>query len=118
MLKADGLLQVLPSRREIIGVRDRKLVSRAALGIVYVDYDGSGAQTVFRRSVNPTDSNVKKISDSLAALEAAETKDNLSGVHDYASNEADKYLAYPELMKTLAEYVRKELVHLGRLSDG
>ncbi|KZT22134.1 hypothetical protein NEOLEDRAFT_1138481 [Neolentinus lepideus HHB14362 ss-1] len=94
------------------------LGARGARGIVYTeDYDGSTAQTVFRRSVNPTDSNIKKISDNLAALEAAETEDDLSGVHDYAPNEADKYLAYPELMKTLATYVRKELVRLGRLSD-
>ncbi|TFK57650.1 hypothetical protein OE88DRAFT_1651503 [Heliocybe sulcata] len=94
------------------------LGARGARGIVYEeDHDPLGPQTAFRRSVNPLGSDVKKISGDLAKLEAAETQDDLSGVHDYAPADADKYLAYPGLMKTLATYVRKELVRLGKLSD-
>lgn len=92
------------------------LGARGARGIVYAeDGDALAGQPAFRRSVNPTDKSLQSVSND--KLEAAETEDDQSGVHDYFPHEADKYLAYPELMKTLATYIRKELVRLWRVSD-
>ncbi|GLB39324.1 putative ubiquinol-cytochrome C chaperone [Lyophyllum shimeji] len=69
----------------------------------------------FRRSVNLVGGevvNVAKID-----LEAEEAKDDGSGVHDFAPEEADLYLEYPQLMLDVVGYVRRELVRLEKLSD-
>ena len=50
-------------------------------------------------------------------LEVEEKRDDGGGVHDYGPGEADKYVAYLELMGSIAAYVRRELVRLEKLSD-
>ena len=59
--------------------------------------------------------NVKKIDE--RGLEAEEARDDGSGVHDFPPSEADKYLAYPELMSTIIHYIRRETARLDGLSD-
>ncbi|KAG6809237.1 hypothetical protein H0H92_001062 [Tricholoma furcatifolium] len=69
----------------------------------------------FRRSVNLVGGevvNVAKID-----LEKEEARDDGSGVHDFAPEEADLYLEYPQLMLDVVGYVRRELVRLEKLSD-
>jgi cytochrome b pre-mRNA-processing protein 3 len=86
------------------------LGARGAKGLAY-DPD-----TPFRRSVNPygRQEEVKIIG---KKLDKEESKDDLSGVHDYAPAEVDKYLKYPELMETLVEYIRREVDRLDKISD-
>ena len=38
-------------------------------------------------------------------------------MHNYNPEEADKYVAYPELMESTVAYARRELVRLERLGD-
>lgn len=51
------------------------------------------------------------------ALEAAEAKDDGSGVYDFGPNESDQYVKYPETMATVITYMRRELVRLEKLDD-
>lgn len=92
------------------------LGGRGARGIVYPE--SPNAENYFRRSINLVGGqveSVKKLDD--VGLEVEERRDDGSGVHDYSPEEADKYVAYPELMETVVSYVRRELVRLERLSD-
>lgn len=92
------------------------LGGRGARGIVYPD--SPNADQYFRRSINLVGGqveSVKKLDN--VGLEVEEKRDDGSGVHDYSPEDADKYVAYPELMETLVSYVRRELVRLERLSD-
>ena len=69
----------------------------------------------FRRTVNLVGGevvNVAKID-----VEKEEAHDDGSGVHDFAPEEADLYLQYPELMLDVVRYLRRELVRLESISD-
>lgn len=75
-------------------------------------------KSFFRRSVNLVGGEVikvKKIDE--RGLEVEEARDDGSGVHDHAPNEADKYVAYPELMATIIDYIRRETARLDALPD-
>ena len=72
----------------------------------------------FRRSVNLVGGlveNPAKIDQ--RGLHVEEAQDDYSGVHDFPPGEADKYVAYPEVMVDVVAYIRKELVRLERVSD-
>lgn len=86
------------------------LGARGAQGIAY------DINTPFRRSVNPygRDDEVKVVE---RGLEAEESKDDLSGVHDFTPKDVDKYVKYPELMETLVLFVRKEIARLDAIPD-
>ncbi|KAF7362132.1 hypothetical protein MVEN_00559200 [Mycena venus] len=68
---------------------------------------GLRSRTIRGQIVNPTKIDFEK---------EAVTDDD-SGVHDFSPAEADKYLAYPELMLDVVQYIRRELVRLEALSD-
>lgn len=96
------------------------LGGRGARGIVYPSNASTSDEQkpYFRRSVNLVGGEVVKVKDiEKRGLEVEEGRDDGSGVHDYAPNEADKYVAYPELMATLVAYVRRELVRLQNIPD-
>ncbi|KAI0915371.1 hypothetical protein AcV5_003862 [Taiwanofungus camphoratus] len=97
------------------------LGGRGARGIVYPSSaaDGSGqVKPYFRRSVNLVGGEVEKVKKiDERGLEVEEARDDGSGVHDYAPDEADKYVAYPELMAALVAYARRELVRLQKIPD-
>ncbi|KAI0653458.1 hypothetical protein C8Q70DRAFT_937646 [Cubamyces menziesii] len=98
------------------------LGARGARGIAYPDPDGASAdpRAHFRRAVNIAGGSVEKLSrleKNRGALEAEERRDDGSGVHDFPPAEVDKYVAYPETMATVVEYVRRELVRLERVPD-
>ncbi|KAI0368252.1 hypothetical protein BV20DRAFT_948595 [Pilatotrama ljubarskyi] len=99
------------------------LGARGARGIAYPSAgggDGNGEQQYFRRTVNLVGGEVEKlarIEKRGGGLEAEERRDDGSGVHDFPPAEADKYVAYPETMATIVEYVRRELVRLERVPD-
>ncbi|KAF8225210.1 hypothetical protein L208DRAFT_1425509 [Tricholoma matsutake] len=99
---------------EMAGAVWRNLLgARGAQGIAFPN--PSSQPRKFRRSVNLVGGevvNVAKID-----LEKEEATDDGSGVHDFAPEEADLYLKYPELMLDVVRYVRRELVRLERLSD-
>ncbi|KAI0759523.1 hypothetical protein BD413DRAFT_462098, partial [Trametes elegans] len=93
------------------------LGARGARGIAY-----PGAPSpVFRRTVNLAGGEVEKFARlekrGRAALDEEEARDDGSGVHDFPPNRADRYVAYPETMATLVEYVRGELVRLDAVPD-
>jgi cytochrome b pre-mRNA-processing protein 3 len=76
------------------------------------------AQTTFRRSINlvgGSDSPVKELEK--RGLENEEARDDGSGVHDFAPEEADRYVKYPEVMYQVVGYVRRELSRLDRVPD-
>ncbi|KAI0631907.1 hypothetical protein C8Q77DRAFT_1130053 [Trametes polyzona] len=94
------------------------LGARGARGIAYPNT--ASDEAAFRRTVNLAGSKVEplaKIVKRRGGLEAEERRDDGSGVHDYPPGEADKYVAYPELMATVVEYVRRELVRLEAIPD-
>ncbi|KDQ54851.1 hypothetical protein JAAARDRAFT_181526 [Jaapia argillacea MUCL 33604] len=102
---------------ELAGAIWRNLLgARGANGIMLPTPSEGAENPVFRRSINITDSKAKSFK-SETELRAAESQDDLSGVHDYFPEEADKYLAYPELMETLVVYIRRELVRLEKIGD-
>ncbi|KAL1937292.1 hypothetical protein VTO73DRAFT_13856 [Trametes versicolor] len=94
------------------------LGARGARGIAYPGV-ASDAPEGFRRTVNLAGGKVEKIEklEKSGGLEAEERRDDGSGVHDYPPAEADKYVAYPELMAASVEYIRRELVRLERIPD-
>ncbi|KIJ08770.1 hypothetical protein PAXINDRAFT_88382 [Paxillus involutus ATCC 200175] len=86
------------------------LGGRGAKGISLPGQGGS-----FRRAVNLVGGlveNVEKID-----VDVEEAKDDLSGVYDFEANESGRYVAYPELMQTLATHIRREALRLERLPD-
>ncbi|OSD02203.1 hypothetical protein PYCCODRAFT_1445165 [Trametes coccinea BRFM310] len=94
------------------------LGARGARGIAYAADDPS--RPYFRRTVNLFGSQVEKFSKINArpgGIEAEERRDDGSGVHDFPPAEVDKYVAYPETMAVLVEYVRRELVRLQAIPD-
>ena len=94
------------------------LGGRGARGIVYPSDVQDPSKPYFRRSVNLVGGEVEKVKKiDERGLEVEEARDDGSGVHDYAPNEADKYVAYPELMATLVAYLRRELVRLENIPD-
>lgn len=91
------------------------LGARGARGIVY---PSSTNKPTFRRSVNLVGGEIEKISElDKKGLEAEESRDDGSGVHDFSPDEAGLYVQYPELMADMARYMRKELVRLENISD-
>jgi len=94
------------------------LGGRGARGIVYPTDGQDPSKPYFRRSVNLIGGEVEKVKKlDERGLEVEEARDDGSGVHDYAPNEADKYVAYPELMAALVAYLRRELVRLQEIPD-
>nr|VWP02174.1 Hsp70 [Ganoderma boninense] len=95
------------------------LGARGARGIAYPSPDGADADRLFyRRTINLVGGAVDKVEAiEKTGYEVEEARDDGSGVHDFSPAEADKYVRYPELMATLVEYVRRELVRLESLSD-
>ncbi|KAI8976328.1 hypothetical protein BD414DRAFT_496587 [Trametes punicea] len=95
------------------------LGARGARGIAYSDPSIDPSQPYFRRTVNLFGGEVEKLSkiEKKGGLEAEERRDDGSGVHDFPPSEVDKYVAYPETMATVVEYVRRELVRLEGIPD-
>ncbi|KAF7800176.1 hypothetical protein EIP86_011423 [Pleurotus ostreatoroseus] len=97
------------------------LGARGARGIVYPSSPlaGSPEKPYFRRSINLVGGEVESIKklDKDGALEAEESKDDGSGVHDFAPTEAGLYVQYPELMADIVAYCRRELVRLDSIPD-
>ncbi|KAJ7232787.1 hypothetical protein B0H12DRAFT_1028863 [Mycena haematopus] len=88
------------------------LGARGASGIAFPD---DPSAPTFRRAVNLLGGqmvNPEKID-----FEKEARTDDESGVHDFPPAEADKYVAYPELMLDIVQYIRRELVRLEALSD-
>lgn len=102
---------------EMAGAVWRNLLgARGARGIAFPDPSSpSSSAAHFRRSVNLGGGVVEK-GDKID-LEKEEARDDGSGVHDFAPEDADKYLKYPELMLDVVTYVRRELARLDRISD-
>jgi len=50
-------------------------------------------------------------------LEKEQSTDDGSGVHDYAPEEIDKYVRYPELMLDIVTYIHREIARLEKISD-
>ncbi|KIK95525.1 hypothetical protein PAXRUDRAFT_826912 [Paxillus rubicundulus Ve08.2h10] len=104
--------------RNLLGGRGAKgipLPGQGGSGSGSVDGTGSTSKPGFRRAVNLVGGlveNVEKID-----VDVEEAKDDLSGVYDFEANESDRYVAYPELMQTLATYLRREALRLERLPD-
>ncbi|CDO75213.1 hypothetical protein BN946_scf184958.g1 [Trametes cinnabarina] len=92
------------------------LGARGARGIAY---ENDPSRPYFRRTVNLFGSQVEKLSkiQKRGGIEAEERRDDGSGVHDFPPSEVDKYVAYPETMATIVEYVRRELVRLQDIPD-
>lgn len=98
------------------------LGARGAQGIAYPSSSSpssvvDGQQTHFKRSINPTAEIEGYSKLSPAKLRELESKDDGSGVHDFAPHQADLYLKYPETMARVVEYVRREVRRLGQMSD-
>jgi len=86
------------------------LGARGAQGITYEE---GGPK--FRRAVNLVGGEVVNVAK--LDFEKEQTTDDGSGVHDFAANEIDNYLAYPELMLDLVGYIRRETLRLSKVSD-
>ncbi|EIN04070.1 hypothetical protein PUNSTDRAFT_138800 [Punctularia strigosozonata HHB-11173 SS5] len=74
----------------------------------------------FRRSINLVGGSttaVRLVDNAPGGVDAAEMRDDGSGVRDYTPSEADKYVSYPELMATIVAYIRREVHRLEQLSD-
>lgn len=115
-------LSLMKGDAEMAGAIWRNFLgARGARGIVYpssTSVETGKPKPYFRRSVNLVGGeveSVKKIDEE--GLEKAEARDDGSGVHDYAPEEADKYVKYPELMEEIVVYVRMELKRLEGLKD-
>lgn len=105
---------------ELAGAIWRNLLgARGANGIVYPTSTESEAASApsFRRAINPGGEVEKYSKYSSDAIQRLEMRNDGSGVHDFAPEEADRYLRYPETMERLVTYVRKEVVRLSRISD-
>jgi len=105
---------------EMAGAVWRNLLgARGARGIVLPSHQPSsnGQKPQFHRNINPGGEVEKFGKMEPQSLEAAEAKDDGSGVHDFGPNESDQYVRYPEVMLTLISYIRRELVRLEKLGD-
>jgi len=104
---------------EMAGAVWRNLLgARGAQGIAFPEPDGVGSSTparTFRRSVNLVGGEVVNVAK--VDFEKEEAKDDGSGVHDFAPEEVDLYLQYPQAMLDVVTYVRRELVRLEKISD-
>jgi cytochrome b pre-mRNA-processing protein 3 len=104
---------------ELAGAIWRNLLgARGAQGIAYPNTSSSSTSTStphFRRSVNLVGGEVINVSK--VDFEKEEAKDDGSGVHDFAPEEADKYLTYPEVMLDVVDYLRREIARLDKVSD-
>ncbi|KAI0751677.1 hypothetical protein C8Q80DRAFT_1158894 [Daedaleopsis nitida] len=111
-------LGIVRSDEELAAAVWRNLLGgRGARGIVYPSPDVT-SDAYFRRTINLAGGEVEKIEKiEQAGLEAEEARDDGSGLHDHPPSQVEKYVQYPELMATVVEYVRRELVRLERLSD-
>ncbi|KAJ7668482.1 hypothetical protein DFH06DRAFT_200845 [Mycena polygramma] len=98
---------------EMAGAVWRNLLgARGASGIAFPD---DPSAPTFRRAVNLLGGTV--VNPTKVDFEKEAVTDDESGVHDFSPAEADKYLAYPELMLDIVEYIRRELVRLEALTD-
>ncbi|KAK7057469.1 hypothetical protein R3P38DRAFT_1175741 [Favolaschia claudopus] len=98
---------------ELAGAVWRNLLgARGASGIAF---PGDPSAPTFRRAVNLTGGQI--VNPTKVDFEKEAVTDDQSGVHDFPPAEADKYLAYPELMLDIVQYIRRELVRLEALSD-
>jgi len=102
---------------ELAGAIWRNLLgARGAQGIAYPDTPLSKSTTPhFRRSVNLVGGEVINVAK--VDIEKEEAKDDGSGVHDFAPEEADKYVTYPEVMLDIVAYLRREIARLDKVSD-
>ena len=104
---------------ELAGAIWRNLLgARGAQGIAYPNTSSASTSTStthFRRSVNLVGGEVVNVSK--VDIEKEEAKDDGSGVHDFAPEEADRYLDYPEVMLDVVEYLRREIDRLDKVSD-
>ncbi|GJE96969.1 CBP3-like protein [Phanerochaete sordida] len=93
------------------------LGARGARGIVYPSSpEARGDKPYYRRSVNLVGGEVEKVAKiDKIGLEVEEARDDGSGVHDFAPDEADKYVKYPELMADIVQYVHRELARLEKI---
>lgn len=104
-------LSLIKGDMEMAGAIWRNMLgARGARGIAF-----PGEPKQFRRSVNLVGSTIHDVDK--MDLPEEEAKDDGSGVHDFYPEEADNYLAYPELMLDLVAYVRRELSRLDKLTD-
>ncbi|KAG5637880.1 hypothetical protein H0H81_002843 [Sphagnurus paluster] len=117
-------LGLVKGDQEMAGAVWRNLLgARGAQGIAFPEPQTPNTESdtpsstprKFRRSVNLVGGEVMNVAK--VDIEAEETRDDGSGVHDFAPEEADLYLEYPELMLDVVGYVRGELVRLEKLSD-
>ncbi|RDX42286.1 hypothetical protein OH76DRAFT_1363054 [Lentinus brumalis] len=112
-------LGLVRSDAELAGAVWRNLLgARGAKGFAYPS-DDADAQRYFRRTVNLAGGEVEKLEaiEKRGGLEAEEARDDGSGMHDHPPSEVDKYVAYPEVMAEVVEYVRRELVRLESIPD-
>lgn len=108
-------LGLVKGDEEMAGAIWRNLLgARGARGIVLPTDD---EKLQFRRNINPAGDVEKYSKMEPQRLEAAEAKDDGSGVHDFGPNESDQYVKYPETMVALVSYLRRELVRLEGLED-
>ena len=115
-------LGLVKSDMELAGAIWRNLLgARGAQGIAYPNTtttttsSSSTSTPHFRRSVNLVGGEVINVSK--IDFEKEEAKDDGSGVHDFAPEEADKYLTYPEVMLDVVDYLRREIARLDKVSD-
>jgi cytochrome b pre-mRNA-processing protein 3 len=95
---------------ELAGAVWRNLLG--ARGAAGIDYAGEAA---FRRAVNLVGGEVVDVAK--VDWEREARKDDASGVHDFPPSEVDKYLTYPEVMRDVVAYCRRELKRLEGVSD-
>lgn len=91
--------------------------ARGSQGIAYPSTSEDGTPYKFRRAINVAGEVEGYSKLSLEKIRELEEKDDGSGVHDFNPTEADLYLAYPETMAKMVEYVRREVRRLGQMSD-
>lgn len=113
-------LGLVRSDAELAGAVWRNLLgARGAKGFAYPSANGVDPQNHFRRTVNLAGGEVEKLEtiEKRGGIEAEEARDDGSGMHDHPPSEVDKYVAYPEVMATVVEYVRREQVRLESIPD-
>lgn len=111
-------LALINSDMEMAAAVWRNLLgARGARGIVFPESTTTtvDGKQIFRRAVNLVGGEVVNVSK--LDLEKEEGTDDGSGVHDFPPSEADKYVAYPQLMLDVVGYVRRELARLEKVSD-
>ncbi|KAH7914937.1 hypothetical protein BJ138DRAFT_1078570 [Hygrophoropsis aurantiaca] len=101
--------------RNLLGARGARGISGDGISGAEVEQGNQG----FRRSVNLVGGLVESVEkvDKRGGVEAEEARDDGSGVCDFVGGDVDRYLKYPELMATIATYLRRESVRLEGLTD-